>query len=347
MRRHSNVGTSAIATIVDTTRSGRSGRNSPSARQPGTSSTDEHPVAPDTARWIGCPWFGPQRPDELSHALHGTDGAAAADRPKGRDRPRSGGAAIRPIRRCAGGACSARCRQRRRARTRSRPTEGAPTVTRHLYRLGLASARHPWRTIGAWLACAFVIVLASMTVGRGLEDTSEVPGLDSQRAVDLLSAAQVRRRRGHGPGGGDPDRPDGHVRHVGRRRRPAARAAAGAGGAARRGGHGGADHVGRRSGGTRARPVPPAGRARGRRPRPVEVGGGAARRRRAPRRSRRRPVLLLRGTGHRHRRGDRSARGGGDPAGRVRLGGRDGPADRARRCSVSDSASARWRSSPT
>ena len=59
-----------------------------------------------------------------------------------------------------------------------------------LYRLGRFAARHPLATIGAWLLVAVTVVLTSATVGRSLEDTTEVPGLDSQRAVDLLSAAE-------------------------------------------------------------------------------------------------------------------------------------------------------------
>ena len=59
-----------------------------------------------------------------------------------------------------------------------------------LYRLGRFAARHPWRVIGLWLLAAIVVVGASSAWGRDLEDSFEVPGVDSQLAVDLLSSAR-------------------------------------------------------------------------------------------------------------------------------------------------------------
>ncbi len=59
-----------------------------------------------------------------------------------------------------------------------------------LYRLGRFAARHPWRIIGAWLVAAVAVVGASSAFGRELEDSFEVPGLDSQQALELLSSAQ-------------------------------------------------------------------------------------------------------------------------------------------------------------
>ena len=59
-----------------------------------------------------------------------------------------------------------------------------------LYRIGRFSASRPWAMIGAWVAVALVVVVAAGTVGRELEDSFAVPGLDSQVAVDLLSEAQ-------------------------------------------------------------------------------------------------------------------------------------------------------------
>ena len=58
-----------------------------------------------------------------------------------------------------------------------------------LYRLGRFAASHPWRVIGVWVLVAVVVVSASSAFGRELEDSFEVPGVDSQVAVDLLSAA--------------------------------------------------------------------------------------------------------------------------------------------------------------
>ncbi|WP_420452189.1 MMPL family transporter [Ilumatobacter sp.] len=58
-----------------------------------------------------------------------------------------------------------------------------------LFRIGRSAARHPWRVIGAWALVAVVVVAASTMLGRDLEDTFEVPGVDSERALDLLSSA--------------------------------------------------------------------------------------------------------------------------------------------------------------
>ncbi len=63
-------------------------------------------------------------------------------------------------------------------------------MSRTLFRLGRFAARRPWLVIGAWLVVSAVIVVAAGSIGRDLEDTfSGPPGLDSQMAVDLMSAA--------------------------------------------------------------------------------------------------------------------------------------------------------------
>ena len=59
-----------------------------------------------------------------------------------------------------------------------------------LYRIGRFSASRPWVLIGVWVTIAIVVVVAAGTAGSELEDSFEVPGLDSQVAVDLLSDAQ-------------------------------------------------------------------------------------------------------------------------------------------------------------
>ena len=59
-----------------------------------------------------------------------------------------------------------------------------------LYRLGCFAARHPWRSIALWLVAAIVVVGAAGAWGRDLEDSFEVPGVDSQLAVELLSTAR-------------------------------------------------------------------------------------------------------------------------------------------------------------
>ena len=59
-----------------------------------------------------------------------------------------------------------------------------------LYRLGRFSASRPWMVIGAWLGALVLVVGASAGFGRELTDSFEVPGLDSQQALDLLAEAQ-------------------------------------------------------------------------------------------------------------------------------------------------------------
>jgi len=66
-------------------------------------------------------------------------------------------------------------------------------MSQALYRLGRFAARHPWRVIGAWLIVSVLVVVASATGGKELDDSFAVPGLDSQLAVDLLSEAQSNR----------------------------------------------------------------------------------------------------------------------------------------------------------
>ena len=58
-----------------------------------------------------------------------------------------------------------------------------------LYRLGRMAAENPWKVILGWTIAAALVVASSMSFGRTLEDSFEVPGLDSQIAVDLLSEA--------------------------------------------------------------------------------------------------------------------------------------------------------------
>ena len=58
-----------------------------------------------------------------------------------------------------------------------------------LYRLGRFSARRPWTVIGAWLVASVLVIGAAGAFGRELEDSFEVPGVDSQRAAELLERA--------------------------------------------------------------------------------------------------------------------------------------------------------------
>jgi putative drug exporter of the RND superfamily len=64
-----------------------------------------------------------------------------------------------------------------------------------LSRLGRYAARRPWRVVAAWAIVAVAVVAGSAAFGRELDDDTSVPGLDSQRAVDLLAEA------GSGDGG--------------------------------------------------------------------------------------------------------------------------------------------------
>ncbi|HZJ07966.1 MAG TPA: MMPL family transporter [Nocardioidaceae bacterium] len=59
-----------------------------------------------------------------------------------------------------------------------------------LYRLGRFSARRPWVVIGAWVVVSMLVIGSSGAFGQKLEDSFEVPGLDSQEATDLQTAAQ-------------------------------------------------------------------------------------------------------------------------------------------------------------
>ena len=58
-----------------------------------------------------------------------------------------------------------------------------------LYRLGRFAARHPWRMIAIWIAASALVIGASGAFGKKLEDSFAVPGIDSQQATDLLTAA--------------------------------------------------------------------------------------------------------------------------------------------------------------
>ncbi len=58
-----------------------------------------------------------------------------------------------------------------------------------LYRIGHGAARRPWLVIATWIAAAAIVVVTAATGGAELEDSFDVPGLDSQRAIDLLSEA--------------------------------------------------------------------------------------------------------------------------------------------------------------
>ena len=75
-----------------------------------------------------------------------------------------------------------------------------------LYRLGRFAARRPWAVVGSWLVVSVLVVGASSAFGEKLEDSFGAPGLDSQKATDLLSRRRVGPGRPHGTGGADATR---------------------------------------------------------------------------------------------------------------------------------------------
>jgi RND superfamily putative drug exporter len=55
-----------------------------------------------------------------------------------------------------------------------------------LHRLGLATARHPWRTITAWILIIIAMGAAASTLGGSLRENWNVPGARAQQGLDLL-----------------------------------------------------------------------------------------------------------------------------------------------------------------
>ncbi|MFI5713842.1 MMPL family transporter [Kribbella sp. NPDC051620] len=56
-----------------------------------------------------------------------------------------------------------------------------------LYRLGRYAARRPWTVIGTWLVVSVLVVVAAGVFGQKLSDSMGAPGLDSQKATQLLA----------------------------------------------------------------------------------------------------------------------------------------------------------------
>jgi RND superfamily putative drug exporter len=59
-------------------------------------------------------------------------------------------------------------------------------VSAFLFRLGRSSARHPFRVLGAWLVALVAIVALQGAAGGEFNDSFRVPGVESQRAADVL-----------------------------------------------------------------------------------------------------------------------------------------------------------------
>ncbi|AWZ08956.1 MULTISPECIES: MMPL family transporter [unclassified Streptomyces] len=62
-------------------------------------------------------------------------------------------------------------------------------LSKALLRLGTSAARHPWRVIAAWLIAATLAVLSAVAFGGRTADSMTAPGLDSQRAAELIERA--------------------------------------------------------------------------------------------------------------------------------------------------------------
>jgi RND superfamily putative drug exporter len=61
-------------------------------------------------------------------------------------------------------------------------------VSALLYRLGRSSARHPFRVVVLWVVAAVLVIVASGAAGGEFNESSRVPGVESQRAADVLHA---------------------------------------------------------------------------------------------------------------------------------------------------------------
>src|SRR5215207_7278033 len=55
-----------------------------------------------------------------------------------------------------------------------------------LYRLGRAAVRHRRRVLAGWVVLAIVVVAASLMLGGSTRDSFDVPGVESQQALDVL-----------------------------------------------------------------------------------------------------------------------------------------------------------------
>ncbi|MGJ5833633.1 MMPL family transporter [Streptomyces ossamyceticus] len=64
-------------------------------------------------------------------------------------------------------------------------------LSKALLRLGASAARHPWRVIATWLIAATLAVLAAVAFGGRTADSMTAPGLDSQRAAELIERART------------------------------------------------------------------------------------------------------------------------------------------------------------
>ncbi|MHB9858099.1 MMPL family transporter [Streptomyces sp. YIM S03343] len=62
-------------------------------------------------------------------------------------------------------------------------------LSRVLSRVGGSAARHPWRVIAVWLLAAALAAVAAVAFGGRTADSVTAPGLDSQKAAELIERA--------------------------------------------------------------------------------------------------------------------------------------------------------------
>ena len=55
-----------------------------------------------------------------------------------------------------------------------------------LYRLGLTSAKNPWKVISAWILLILLAVASAVGFGKALDDAFSIPGTESQQGLDNL-----------------------------------------------------------------------------------------------------------------------------------------------------------------
>src|SRR5438874_12501629 len=68
------------------------------------------------------------------------------------------------------------------------PTSLEDPMSAFLFRLGRSSARHPFRVLGLWLLAAVAVVALQGAAGGQFDNSSRVPGVESQHAADVLSS---------------------------------------------------------------------------------------------------------------------------------------------------------------
>src|SRR6185295_8976251 len=67
------------------------------------------------------------------------------------------------------------------------PASQEDPMSAFLFRLGRSSARHPFRVLGLWLVAAVAVVALQGVTGGQFDNSSSVPGVESQHAADVLN----------------------------------------------------------------------------------------------------------------------------------------------------------------